>query len=109
VQAADFAQKSCNLQGEVASRIYLGFKALVTFLFSSIGSTLIFYSSQFELHLTNTANVGATMFKLAIFNLLNYYVVTTAAVWLVSREDKEGESLWCFLEVYDCLSLNCLK
>jgi hypothetical protein len=81
----------------VESRVYLSLKALVTFLFSSIGSGLIWATSAYEMHMTYSAHVAARMVMLTIFNIVNYFIVTMVAVLVVSFLDKGNQSLWCAL------------
>jgi hypothetical protein len=72
-------------------------KAIVTVLFSSIGETLILLTSDYELHSTNTANIGSAVTKLAIFMLLNSYVVAVLAVIIAARlqSGQSAEESWC--------------
>ena len=78
-------------------------KAIVAFLFSSIGISLIQLLSSFELHSTSTAKIGGEVTKLAIYQLTNVYVVTILAVviapnvnWFSTpRSAAEQKSTWC--------------
>jgi hypothetical protein len=99
--APRFPNTAVHLQKDirdlVESRVYLSLKALVTFLFSSIGSVLIWATSAYEMHMTYSAHVAARMVMLTIFNIVNYFIVTMVAVLVVSFLDKGNQSLWCAL------------
>ena len=76
--------------------MFIILKAVSTFIFSSIGSLLINLTTNYELHQTSTASIGATVTKLAIFNLMNSFVIAIIAVEAATRDD--GVSVWCALQ-----------
>lgn len=90
---------------------YTILKTLAVLSFSNAGVGLIHILSDNSLFLTYTHNVGSTVTKIAVFQLINSFAVPLIAIgWGVLALRRGGENteigLWC--DAPSCCMLPCL-
>lgn len=66
-------------------------KTVLTLSFSALGILLIHYISDFSLFVKHTRNEGSTFTKIALFQLINSFLVPVAAFGFSGRD---SFSLW---------------
>ena len=67
-------------------------KTVLTLMFSALGILLIHYISDFSLFLKHTRNEGSTITKIALFQLINSFLVPVLAFVAFGRDTSR---LWC--------------
>jgi hypothetical protein len=76
-------------------------KTVLTLSFSALGILLIHYISDYSLFVKHTRNEGSTITKIALFQLINSFLVPVAA-FFVSGPD--SFQLWCVPSCHLCCS-----
>lgn len=67
-------------------------KTVLTLMFSALGILLIHFISDFSLYLEHTRNEGSTITKIALFQLINSFLVPVLAFVAIIRNSSR---LWC--------------